>query len=546
MVTRAGPGCEPPAGRDDGGPGELARGTRGDRGGRADARDARAAGGGAAGPVWPVVLPLAFAAWFFWPITANYFYGDDLLAMYEAIHKPLLGFLLEPYGGHVMATRNVVYLLLYHLFGLDPRSYYLVVFLTHLLNVGLLFLVVRELAGTRLACFSATLWGSAPIAEGALGWYQAYGVVLAVVAQLWILYRLVRIRRGGRLSRLEVVSWGLLLLAASTCFGTGLAITLSMPAVAWLLLPATAARRRATIGLASIAAAVAVGYLALQRLVGLLFLPDRLPMNPLHAAVRHWQDVSGLASLMMAHGVTALLLGPLALHLDPGAWSEWGVAAVFLAATGAAFVVATGDARRLMLACLVPFGVGYLAIAAGRAPFWRLFGLKLVAQAHYHYTAPLPIAILAALVLAELARRWRPSATAARAVLASWFVAFAAVQLGAGRPIDHHDRERRLAEQTLAEIAALARSQPAGSDVFIENRPFAGVGPFVLRNPQTFPGVAALFAVYHPDQRLEGRRVFFVEANPRVRDNLRDRPFAGMLAAPGVVPPDRVLHLAER
>lgn len=518
----------------------------GDRASEGPARPSRTVPGPADGPVWPIVFPLALAAWIFWPITANYFFGDDLLAMYETIHKPLFGFLLEPYGGHVMASRNLVYLLLYHLFGLDPGLYYLVVLLTHLLNVGLLFLTVRELAGTRLACFSAALWGSAPINQGALGWYQAYGVVLAVAAQLWILYRLARLRRTGRLSRLEVAGWGGLLLAASTCFGTGLAITMAMPAVAWLLLPAIAARRRATVGLAAVAAAVAAGYLALQRLVRFLFPSDRLQMNLLVAAANHWQNALWVALLMMAHGLTALLLGPLARHVDTGSPGEWALAAAVLAATGAAFVAATAEARRLMLACLVPFGVGYLAIAAGRVPFWPLFGTKLIAQAHYHYTAPVPIAILAALVLGEVARRWQPGTTAARTVLALWFAAFAAVQVVAGRPIDHHDRERALAERTLAQIAALARSQPVGADVFIENRLFAGVGPLVIKNPQTFPGIAGLFAVYHPDQRLEGRRIFFVEANARVRDHLRGRPFAGMLAAPGVVPPDRVLHLPER
>jgi len=497
------------------------------------------------GPVWAMVFPLALSAFFFWPITRNYFFGDDLLAVYETIHKPLLAFLFEPYGGHVMAARNLVYLLLYRLFGPDPSMYYLVVLLTHLFNVGLLFLIVRDLTSTRLACFSAALWGSAPINQAALGWYQAYGVVLAVAAQLWILHRVVRIRRTGRVSRLEVASWGLLLLAASTCFGTGLATTMAMPAVAWLLLPATTARRRATIGLASIAAGIATAYFIVQRIFRNLF-PLRFQSYLLEAAIDNWQDALWVAWLMMMHGVTVLILGPFAHLLNPGGGGEWVVAIVLLAAAGAAFAVATAETRRLMLACLLPFVIGYGAIASGRVVFWPIAGMKLIAQGHYHYTAPLPLAILAALVLAEVARRWQPSAAVARTMLALWFVTLGAALVLAAPPIRHHDRERRVAETTLAQIRTLARSQPAGSDVFIKNRRYFGVGPFVINNPDTFPGVAAVFAVFYPDQLLEGRRIFFVEEDASVRENLRNRPFAAMLAAPETVPADRILHLPGR
>jgi hypothetical protein len=184
-------------------------------------------------------------------------------------------------------------------------------------------------------------------------------------------------------------------------------------------------------------------------------------------------------------------------------------------------------------------------IAAGRAAFWTAAGMKLVTQEHYHYTAPLPLAILTALVLTELARRWRPSAAVGNTILALWLMTFAAVQLTAGRPIDHHDREREVADKVLAQIKTLVLSQPPGSDVYIKNRLFFGVGPFVIKNPQNFPGIAGLFAVYYPDQLLEGRRVFFVEPDPRVLSNLRDRPFGAMLAPPETAPAGRILDLLE-
>jgi hypothetical protein len=492
-------------------------------------------------PLWPMALPVALTALFFWPITRNYFFGDDLLAVYETIHKPLVGFLFEPYGGHVMATRNVVYLLLYHLFGPNPTAYYLIALLTHLLNVGLLFLIIRDLTSTRLACFGAAFWGAAPIHAGPLGWYQAYGVVMAVTAQLWVVHRLVRIRSTNRLNRLEVLSWGLLLLGASTSFGTGIAITMAMPGIAWLLLPPTPTRWRATLGLALVAACVAAGYFGLQRLAAYLFSQEQI--NIAMVAVDQWRAVLWGAWLLMIHGVTVLLLGPLAHYASIAHWCEYALTAAALVAVGAGFAVANAEERRLMIACLLPFGIGYLMIAAGRAVFLVQYGPRVLEQAHYHYTAPLTLAILAAVVLAALSRRWRPSAAASSVMLALWYVTFAAVQLTAGPAIAHHDTERELADQTLAQIKALVLSRPPGSDVYIRNRLFFGVGPFVLTSPETFPGIAGLFAVYYPDQLLEGRRVFFVERNPRVLNALRDRPFAGMLTAPENVPAGGILHI---
>jgi hypothetical protein len=420
----------------------------------------------------------------------------------------------------------------------------LIVLLTHLLNVGLLFLIIRGLTSTRLACFGAALWGAASVNEGALGWYQAYGVVLAVSAQLWIVHRLVQIRRTGRLSWLEVLSWVLLLFGASTCFGTGIAITMAMPGVAWLMLPATPTRRRATIGLTWAAVCVAAGYFGFQQLSRHLF-PELPRMNMLNAALVRWPTVVLVASLMMMHGLASLLLGPLAHLASVGGWGEWTLSITALMVVGTAFVVARADARRLMFACLLPFGIGYLMIAAGRAAFWDAAGEKLIMQEHYHYTAPLPLAILTALMLADLGRRWRLSAATANILLALWVVTFATVQLTAGRAIDHHDWERELAEKELAQIGASVLSQPAGSDVYIKNRRFFGVGPFVIKNLRNFPGIAGLFAVYYPDQLLEGRRVFFVEPDPSVRRKLGDRPFGAMLVSPDVAPADRILNLPQ-
>src|SRR5262249_34026019 len=112
----------------------------------------------------------------FAPILRNYFASDDFLHMYEMVNLPLANFLLAPFGGHVYLVRNTIFLLTYRLFGPVPLPFLAMALLTHLVNVLLLYRLIRVVTGSAaLACAGATTWGASPLAEGAIGWYSVYG-----------------------------------------------------------------------------------------------------------------------------------------------------------------------------------------------------------------------------------------------------------------------------------------------------------------------------------------------------------------------------------
>jgi hypothetical protein len=51
--------------------------------------------------------------------------------------------------------------------------------------------------------------------------------------------------------------------------------------------------------------------------------------------------------------------------------------------------------------------------------------------------------------------------------------------------------------------------------VYIQNRPFAEIHSGLVKMT-IFPGWAAVFVVFYPENRVDGRRVLFVERRPEV------------------------------
>jgi hypothetical protein len=145
------------------------------------------------------VIPILLAAVVYFPITQNYFFADDFLHLFRVRNEGILPYLLIPRGGHLLVTSNAVFYVMDLFFGAHPEPYYWLALLTHLLNVGLFFAVVRLFTQSPyVACFGASLWGIAPLNESAIGWYSVFGQVLVATVMLIMLYQLGRVAAGHR------------------------------------------------------------------------------------------------------------------------------------------------------------------------------------------------------------------------------------------------------------------------------------------------------------------------------------------------------------
>jgi hypothetical protein len=476
-----------------------------------------------------VLLLLALAASLarYFPITANYFFGDDFLNLYHIVDDPLPRYLVTPNGGHVLLVRNAIFYLTWLVAGTDPRPYFWTVLVTHLLNVALLFGVVRLMTGSALlASFGAALWGTSVLSEGTLGWYAVYGHALVGTAVLVILYQALRAAESGvPPTRARRALWYGLALAAASCFGTGTAIALVLPLVLWILLPPAVRGHR--VPLVSLVVAVPALYAAQVWAYQRLAAVDLQSVTILGKLLSAGGPIVEFGWHLLAFGLTRLLAGPFPAG-PPAVWSAvlLGLIALLILTARSAD---TGQRRRVLAATVLVLAT-YGVIAAGR-------GGLAVALLHnavdavrltprYQYVGQLLLTPLVCVALASLAgRRSVPRPGILLAMLygimtighVMWYV-----------PIDHHDDSRGGVREVMDVVDAAVAGGPPGGTVRIPNRAFL----HLPLPPVQFPGWAAVFTIYYPDNVVDGRRVQFVERDLKLIETLRSGRRTGSLLVP--------------
>lgn len=463
-------------------------------------------------------LAVVLALIVYYPITGNYFFGDDLLNLYRIVNFGFVEYVLRPYAGHILVVRNAIFYLCFELFGTQVRYYFYLVLLTHLVNVFLVFQVIRTFTRSAyLACFGAVLWGVSPINEGTLGWYSVYGQVLVGTAVAWFLYELARVAGGRPASRWLGARLVVLLIVTSTMFGTGIGVAMTAPFAAFVLLPPTPARRRLVFILSSLVVIVPVLYSGLHHFAGMRVdgAGPRLPAKMLVM----WDTISSLCLHLVGNGLASLLMGVLHDAFPYPSWPAVLAVVAYAAALAATLVRGPAPAKRQVAACLLLVAGSYALVGLGRGIMVGP-GLKpemLYRAARYHYFGPMLMAIALCTMLGCVRglRSLQPAQKAT--LLALSLVLVGGSRIVFGESIDHHDMARR---RTLSAVSRFYRQirQAPGPDVYIPypKQPFRGVGPMLLRKPLAFPGWAAVFIIFFPENVVDGKRVWFAVNDPYI------------------------------
>lgn len=463
------------------------------------------------------LLPVALAAVVWFPLTRNYFHFDDFLDLYQLRNDDPAQYFLRMYGGHLLIARHAVTAALDGLFGPDPRPFFAVVLATHLTNTALLYALVLRLTGRwALALVAAAVWGTSPINEGALGWYAVYGQVAATTCILVVLAGLARPRGEQPPGWGAPLGWALLMVLAGTLFGVGIAAALVMPAAAWLLLPPGRLRRRALVALGVAIAVLLATYAALRAMELPLYGEQRIETTMMLAGLTaefvgaHLQ----LLGVLLGFGVATLPLGAV---VDPNLFptaSHGAAIAVSAALLVAGAWAGPASARRRLLACLLLVLGAYGLIAVARSMLTGWVGLGPLARSpRFHYAAGALLAATLAVAAGACAARWTPPRRARQALFALALAAVAWTSFGVARRINHFDLDRAATNRVLAEIRAAIAKAPPGATVEIPNRDFGAVGVVNVGYRDRFPGTAAVFAIFFPDDVVDGRRVVFTSSD---------------------------------
>jgi hypothetical protein len=478
----------------------------------------------------PLAVAIGGAAVVFAPILGDYFHQDDFVNLQAIVNEPLAQYVLRPFGGHLLVVRNLLFFLFYGAFGTHVEWWFAVVLLHHLLNVGLLFaLLFRITRSAALACFGALLWGTAPVQEGALGWYSVYGQVVVVTVILLVLLGMTaRWRAGDRLRLGETLLWCALALLGATAFGMGVAVALFLPIAIWLLFPRAPLGVR--LGVLLLWPIVGGGYWAAHKLFAEQF-HDRAYFDflMLLALSSYWANGAAMLPHLWAAGASALVSG---LAYTPASYPSatgYVLGGLVAAAIVVGLIVAAPRERRLLLALTGMVLAIYAVIAAGRATLYAqtapAYGAALP---RYHHAVTIPLVAILCLLLARLAAALRPPAWTGTALLVGWVLVAAGLYARTPWRIELHRADRTFTQQAITRIERAIRDAPPGQTVVLPNEHV----PPVIHDG--YVGSAALFTIFFP--RDVGRRVRFVEAD----DAVRARAAPGSRLAAVLVPPPSV------
>lgn len=483
------------------------------------------------------VIPVALTAWVYWPLTGSWFWADDFVNMASIANDGFFRFVLRPFGGHNLLVRNAIFYTWWHLFGLHAAPYFWTVLLTHLLNVWLMFRLLRILTSSAtLACLGATLWGASPIAVGTLGWYSVFGQAVVGTMFLVVLRRLAELSRDGAPLPVRTAwTWYALLLLGTLCFGVGLGIALAFPVALFVMLPGAWRQPRVRVAYLALPIVTVVLYVTFRHLYPLLFEP--LPFEELTTQPAGVRDLPSVLA-----GVWNLVCFAASEYPRGFFWAAKGypdrASPIVLGLAGAAVAVLAwrgGPGVRRAAVALASLSVGiYFAIALGRT--WLLPLPRMAAQLRYHYVAAIPVVALLCMALQEIGRVGLLRRVPRGPLLLAALALFAWGRTRSSFHVELNAASRLAVDSALKHIAGQVGPVPPGQTAYIEN----GTGSKVMLGPVMrdvdFPGLAAIFLITHDDDQLDGRTVRFIERDPAIVARYANSPqsrLGQLLVPPG-------------
>jgi hypothetical protein len=155
----------------------------------------------------------------------------------------------------------------------------------------------------------------------------------------------------------------------------------------------------------------------------------------------------------------------------------------------------------------------------------------MATELRYHYVALAAVAIALCVALAGFRRLLHPIRFLRIPLLLAWAALAIYLQLGRVQRPQAGQVERAELNWIRNMINLRATTAPVGSDVYIKNGKFRGVGR-MINYGRLFPGFAGVFIIHSPSNEIAGRRLFFIEQDPQLLAIATGKRSAALLVSP--------------
>lgn len=477
---------------------------------------------------WMRIFTLAVVLMVNIQLLFTFFYGEDFLNfLHISSLKNPLEYIFSSMGYHLYIFRNLVFYCMFKLFGVNSVAYFSLVLLTHLGSAFVLYKIIHLLTGkASLAAAGATTWGISPVNYATLAWYTVYGHILVGFFFLLFLYDLLRMEKGMLSFSIKIaIRWSIYFFAMAASYGAGLAIVCLSPFAIIMILWGNNQKWK-----------IAASMLPAIALILLLFVTKDYIYYYFSGSMPHSNPVALSAALSLhkiilemfirtiSYGIYCIAAFPLLFVFSPKTYPS---AALFIAFAVIMLLIVLffrSKEYRRHYAVFSIFLLGLTGmIAYGRAADYHNFHIPMSTAAltlRHYYTILILVAVLLALAANELFLIFPKFIKTAVffALFAIFISMYPSAKLAKQMDsLNESESWKEMYDGTIADMETAIRSHPEGSSVFMDNsRVPVPLGTFST-------GVvmkAAVFIITYPDNTVEGRRVYFVEKNCRVADEI--------------------------
>jgi len=460
----------------------------------------------------------------------SFFFSDDFLHLYQICNWPALEFIFSSHGGHLYITRNLIFLVMYKLFGMNATYYFIVVLMTHLISTSILFILIKYITKNSLiAVACSTIWGISPVNYFTLHWYSAFGHVLIGPFYLLFLYDLFRIKNDEfNFSFLFTFKWSLYFFIIATSFGIGLGFVCISPIIILILFNNHRDKWKIIRSIIPALIIILILFLFNNNIYLLIKGKNTELINPnkdiIFNNIKAILLIAEMSIKMATYAIYSIICLPLFIFKSCNKLNIIAYIVALIILFLCIYITLTNVKHRHYYLILIIYSIIFIGITAyARAPFYAIFGVpmeKASIEPRYFYILLINTVLIISLLVKDLSALF-PNIN--KYFIISILILLLCLPIAAKISITN-DKNFKIPKKIKHEYKKSVKQlkneilvYPEGATVKLDNKLKENLHLFLIQ-PKDFPGKAAVFMMNYADNNAYGRKIYFKEKDKDILD----------------------------